>query len=244
MSLEDSGQEAPNIEAADGQEVQEVVAEDPVKNIKSEFSRKFENLQQEFRTQNEQMQSILQVLQEKQQAGTSTQAEDKLADLIYDNPEKALEVMERRISSKVEQQLDQRTQAAQKTAQVVSQVQALYPEFKNESSEAYQAALKIHQNLPSHLRGTAEGAEMAMLKAVTNMGLIPASKRQKADESDDFTMQGSRGSSEARKQSKKEPKVEQATIDFAKLLNPGKSEEDIIKGLKQTVSRDSYKDWR
>lgn len=247
MSFEDSGQEAPDTSVDSGQEVQDQQVnnsgEDRFKNLQSEFSRKIENIQQQFQSQSATLEAVLATLQERSAAGTATQAEENLKDLIYDDPDKALEVMERKIASNVDKRLTEQQQRQQKTVQVITQVQAEYPEFKSESSEAYQKALQIHATLPKHLIGTAEGAEMAMLKAASQMGLIPANKRQKQDETEDFTMQGKRGGDQRRTE-KKEPSVSQATIDFARLLNPQKSEKDIVEGLKKTVKRDTYRDWR
>lgn len=114
-----------------------------------------------------------------------------------------------------------------------------YPEIQTDS-KIRQAVIEAQAQVPASIRDSAEGYEMAVLKAVTKAGLQPKSQRRTVDE--DASL-GSSGSGTSR-QPRKRQKVSAETLAVAELMGIDTSDEKRMKSLEEAANRDTYTKYR
>lgn len=232
MSEDRSIQEDAQAEVNSDEASQQPSQDDVIKNLKAEFGRKFENLSQS----NERMEALIAQLAESRSEKAQVPQQD-LGDLIYEDPDKALREMEARITKTAEQKISQRVERQQKTQQTVATFQSKYPELQDEGHPAYKAALKSFETLPEHLKGTPEGAQMAILQAVADFGLQPKQRRKGG--TDNFSVsskagaQGSKGSA---------PKEDRRMLAFAEAMGLDVQDKKVVERLSKTGER-NFKEW-
>ena len=118
-----------------------------------------------------------------------------------------------------------------------------YPEIQTDP-DTKKAVLQAHNNLPKHLVDTAEGYEMAILKAVTEAGIVKKSKRAAVDVEEPIAA-GSRGASASRARSSgSKGKVDDNMRAFAELMGRPVDDPDYQKRLEEHASRDTYTKYR
>lgn len=113
-----------------------------------------------------------------------------------------------------------------------------YPEIQTDKS-LQKEILEAQKALPKSLQDTADGYELAVMKAIAKQGVLPKSKRQTVD--DDISAGGGRST---RTTAKKEAKLSDKTIMVAELLRGRALTEEEMKSLEQTSKRDSYGKYR
>lgn len=248
---EQTGISAPITEAPEAAaEPQAPSIEDRVKNLHAETSRKMKNLEENFASQNQKLESIYQTILERMQGQAqpqATQASPSLKDLVLDDPDRAAQIIEERAVRRAESVVNQQVQASQATQNVVFDMQSKYPEFGQAGSEAGRMAIEKAAKLPPNMRGTPEGARMAMLEVVSELGLLPVSKRTKpaSTQSEDFAIAGSTGEGQRRAPVKKNSDINPDTLAFAQLLNPNvTSDPKLMEELKKASQRDKFNKWR
>lgn len=206
MNVEKEAQEAPEQEATP-------VAEDPIKNLKAEFSRKQANLEAQQAETNAQLQAILAEVQKSMRAPEAPKKSAR--ELVFDDPEEFVKQVEENATRKATEVVTKQYEASQKVQTEVASFTSKYPEFAQEGSEAVLLATKYASQLPAKLKGTAEGVEIAMSRAALELGLVAANKRKTTINEEPVV--GSRGSSSAASTSKK-GKIDEKTLAFAELL--------------------------
>lgn len=107
-----------------------------------------------------------------------------------------------------------------------------YPEIQSKP-EVRQAVLEAQRTLPTSMQDTAEGYEMAVLKAVAKSGLLAKSKRQTVDDDVSF---GS-GSGSRREETKTKVKVSKETLAFAELMGRDIKDPKVLASLEQAANR-------
>lgn len=236
MSNQDTGDQTPDETGTPAVENQEVPQEDPLKNLKSEVSRKFENQQAHLAQLNESLKALAAQLQ---QGSTATPAPASIREKIYDNPDEAAQIIEDRAVAKAEQRISAKIERQQAMQQRVLELTGEYPEFSQSNSEATLAAQRIHATLPESLKNTAEGAELAIQRAAMQLGLTPSSRRRRPAGSDDGYIPSSKGSPRGRPQSN-EPELNDEQFTFAHLLNESIGRKPDEKKLKQYAGRKNW----
>lgn len=113
-----------------------------------------------------------------------------------------------------------------------------YPEIQTDP-KVRAAVLDAQKSVPEHIRDTAEGYELAVLKAAGKSGLVPKSQRKTVD--DDVTYDGTRRQSSA---PKKRNKVSEATLAAAELMGININDENRVKSLEEHANRDSWTKYR
>lgn len=219
---------------------QEAPQEDPIRNLKAEFSRKHANMEAQQAETNAQLQAIL---AEVQKSMKGPEAPKKSArELVFDDPEEFVRSVEETATRKATEAVTQQYQASQKVQNTVTEFTQRFPEFAQEGSEAVMLATKYASQLPSKLKGTAEGAENAMSRAALELGLVAASKR-KTQVSDEPVI-GSRGSGQASSPSKPGAKIDKDTMAFAELLGADFNDPKFMAELNKAAGRKDYKNYK
>ena len=214
-------------------------ASDPIKQVKSEFSRKFDNLNAELKAQNENMQAMLNQITQRLTPTKPSAPEKPVSELIFQDTDAAIA----RIKRDVKQEMTGEMQRGQGVSQVIMELTAKYPEFKEDNSEVSKLAVNISKTLPAHMQGTPEGARMAMQQAVIEQGLLPMNKRKTSD-TDDFSLPGSTGTSAPRSQARKADEVDQKTLQLAQLLGVDIGDKKRLDGLKKASKRTNWNQFK
>lgn len=218
---------------------------DPIKNFKSEISRKIENQNAILEKQNREINERLAALT----ASVSRQTPEaplppskKMSDLMYDNPEEyariiaenatnaATKVAARMVETSTAQQNDWNT--------TVAQLQNEYPEFQKNDSELTKRTLEIYNTLSANEKNTGRGIKSAAREAAAELGIVTASRRTR-NNTDDFSV-GSSGSSNRQQAKKADAKIDQASIEFARLLGQPVDDPKYIERLKKSNNRKNY----
>lgn len=222
---QETGQEQPTAEAP---------AEDPVKNLKSEFSRKMGNME-------EQLQQLYQHVVA--QGGTKTPAQaaapKKASELLYEDPDLAIAQIKSEIRSEIEGQRAVETQ----TQSAITQLSADYPELVDVKSDLRKASEQNYAKLPKHLRDTPEGYKLAVREAAADLGVIVSSKRKAADNSnDDFVVpgRGSSGQSSRRPSKADEPENFNQILDDARRMGLDTSKKEVVENLKNRAKNSTF----
>jgi hypothetical protein len=139
-------------------------------------------------------------------------------------------------------EVERKQSLSQATQSEVMRIQGLYPEFSQDNSEAAQLALRKFSSLPSHLKGTPEGAKMVLLEAAAELGLVQASRRKNDD--DEFTVSSGNSQGQNRQPGRKGAKVDQKTLAFAKLIGLDTSKADVQKNLAQFSEQGQWNGYR
>lgn len=231
MSAEDTGQEGqeqtPASEGEQAPDPMETLRQE-LKNTKSESARKMDNIQA-------QLAELAAALRPKPQETPV----DK--NLIYDDPDKYAQIIEERAVAKAEQRVLGKVQQQNSYQMKVAAMQADFPEFKDESSEAYRLANQEYQQLPAHLQGTTEGLEIAMQRAALKTGLVPASKRRRASTEDYIPPTTNTGRRAPPPKDDTDPKA----VEFAKIMAvaTGRNPNDpkMLERVKEAAKRKSWK---
>jgi hypothetical protein len=205
---------------------------DSIATIKSDLDSKLSEVQQQLAQMNEFMQS-------QQRAAAKPQATEIDDSDVFDAQS---------LNRKVTQAADSvarelLAQERQKNATIYQMAQE-YPEIHSDK-DLQKEILSAQKTLPKSLQDTAEGYEMAVLKAVSKQGLVAKSRRQAASSDDDFSV-GSRSSSSTKSEGRRSSgkKVSEATLAAAELLRGRALTDEERKGLEQAASRDTYNRYR
>lgn len=113
-----------------------------------------------------------------------------------------------------------------------------YPEIHSDSV-IRQAVIEAQKGLRPDLQDTADGYEVAVLKAVAKHGIMPKSKRQVLEE--DASSAPRSGSSPG---SRKKVKVSEDTKTIAALMGLNTEDSETMKNLEKNSNRDTYSKYR
>jgi hypothetical protein len=209
-------------------------AQDPVKNIKAEFERKLGNVTEQLRAQSEMLQRTLEQMQAAK--NTPAAAEEEIDPIV--NPV----AYKQAIKEEAKREMRSEIQLSQATQNEVARIQGMYPEFGENGSEAAKMALDKFKSLPSHLKGTPEGAKLVLMETAAEMGLIPASRRRKSEAEDDYTVGGG-SSGTNRPQRQQATKLDNKTLAFAELIGLDINNPETRKSLESRTKRRNWEQY-
>jgi len=210
-------------------------AVDPIKQIKSEFGRKQDNVMNELNALKAQLGQIADTVITAAATKRQSSEDESMPDPVMD-PKGYRDHLKKDLRREVDASLNSERERNQTLASLVSQ----YPELQDGNSELTQQALRIYQGLSNSEKQSPSAYKLAVMQAAQEVGVLPANKRQsKKQEADDesFTM-NSGGSSNARRpsQNRKEEKLDERTLEFARALGRPVDDPKYMESLKKTVS--------
>ena len=209
-----------------------------LKNTRAEMQRKTSNLEEKLAQTNAQLEQMLALVQQSVKPAES-KSEKSARDLLYDAPEEFVAHVTEKATRKAQEEA--RALAAQQSAinNVIADYSSKYPEIAQQGSEAMQLAVKYGNELPKHLKGTAEGAELAMSKAIAELGLAPVSRRKKASSEEPEVVGGAARSTNS--QSKKpDAKLDDNTLALAQLMGVDLKDKKRVENLAKATSRKNW----
>lgn len=210
---------------------------DPIKNLKAEFERKTANISQQQAETQRQLEAIL---AEVQKSMAPKEAPRKAAkDLIYEDPEEYARQVREDAVREASEAVSRQYQASAAVTSAVNSLQAQYPEFAQEGSEAAKLAVEKAAKLPAKLKGTAEGARLVMLETAAELGLVAASKRR-TQVTQEEPVAGSRSSTSTSQSRKPAGKVDDKTRAFAELLGLDFNDPKQVAALEKASSRKNW----
>lgn len=210
--------------------------EDPVKNLKSEYGRKFEGVTSQLQQLSQQLQELA---SQRNQPAPAIRQQTSIRDRIYDDPDGVINEAVSRAKSEALQEAESLLNNRQNMQNAVYRMTSEYPELAQSENQAL--VQRIHNSLPASIRNTPEGAELALSRAAAEQGLIPASRRRKPAGADDSYIPPSSGS--PRRDQPKEGKLNDEQLTFVHLLNQSIGRPVDEKVLKNATKYAGRKTW-
>lgn len=139
--------------------------------------------------------------------------------------------------NKMEKIFDTRLRSEKAKDMTIYQLSQEYPEIQTDS-KLRQAVLEAQKTIPESIRDTADGYELAVLKATQKAGLVPKSQRRSVE--DDPSYDARRVASKP----KSRVKVSEATLQVAELMGRNISDPETLKRLEDAANRDTYSKYR
>lgn len=214
---------------------------DPIKNLKAEVNRKMENitaqLQQQNQMMNQQLQAIIESVKpsQKQQAAEN---DDELADLMLTNPKEAVKRIKSQVANEVTSNVSNVINSKEQTTQVIAGLAAEYPELRDNNSDLARKAVELYNSLPTGVKNTPYGSELAIRQAAAALGKVPASFRKtKTEETEDFSVSANQGS---KRPTKRSAELDDKTLGFAQLMGLDTSDPKVMESLKQRAQRTDW----
>lgn len=220
------------------------VAEDPLKQVKSEFSRKTDNIATQLQAQQAKIDQIMNAVIAQQQAmARPAQAQEKEIDPI-DDPKgfakKIKEEAKREAMQEVQQYSQSQSQQNANQQQVLNALVQDYPELNDRSSDLFLKAQEIQATMSENERYSPTSIRAAVREAAGEVGLLPMKKRAKND-NDDFTISSSKsGSGSSEKRRGKEAELAPETLAFAEAIGMNINDPKYLEKLKTAASRKSW----
>lgn len=225
MSDENQGSSAPE-------------TSDPIKNIKSEFDRKFGNTEAklaEMASTNAALLAKLNELTSSRAPAPEPKSED-LSDVFYKDPQRYAQIVADRAAQQAEARAAQREAATRKTQTVLGQLQAEYPELASSDHELTRKAVEIYNSLPDDEKASSMSYKLAVQSAAVELGVKPRSKRPVSDQED----LGSSGySSGPSRSQRKSTKLDPATEELAQMFGIDTSKPEV----KERLIKSSGRNW-
>lgn len=215
---------------------QESGAPDPLKNIKAEMDRKLGNVTEQLRLQSEMLERTLQQMQAAKNTAPAAPVEEP--DPIIDAAG-----YKEHIKREVLGEVERRNSLSQATQSEIMRLQAMYPEFGENNSEAAKVALQKFQALDPALKGTPAGAKLVMMEAAAELGLVPASRRRRSESEDDYTVGGSPSQAAPQRSKQSSKKVDDLTLAFASKIGINVNDQNTRKELEKYAQRDRWGKW-
>lgn len=137
---------------------------------------------------------------------------------------------------KAEQVMERKFQAEQAKNAKIAEMGREYPEIHTDT-KVMNAVVEELKKLPSSIQQTADGYEMAILKAVTKAGITPRSRRSIVDE--DVSL-GNSSSSNERKGSQGKKKLSANSLTLASLMGLDVENPEVVKRLEKRAERTKW----
>lgn len=235
---------------SDEQNEDQGTAEDPIKNLKAEVSRKLENQSKQM---SELMQTNLRLSAQLNQMAQNAAPPPRQAVIEEEDEIDAFDAksIKKAISRAVNTQVDHRANEFvqdQRRQGALQELGADYPELSDGNSALSRLAVQEFENLHPGMRATAEGYKLAVREAAAKLGLMTNSKRnnRNSDDStnDDFTgLPGGGSSSGGSRRSEQKPKDSELhpdTLTSAELLGLDITDKKLVERLKKRSQRKNW----
>lgn len=227
MTNADNNEQAPKTDDSKG-----------IESIRGELDAKLAEVKSQLESMNKQFADSLQTL------ATAVKPEKQATTTIDDSDLYSGEKLSEKVASVANRIA---SEALAKERQLNGKIYELSQEFPEIQSDAVlrKAIIEAHNSIPMSLRDTAEGYEMAVLKAVSKSGLVAKSKRKEVEvDPDSMPSRGQgRGGAERRAGGSKK-KVSEATLAFAQLLGRDIDDPKVQKGLEEAANRNTWSRYR
>lgn len=204
---------------------------DPTEEIRKTVDSKLAEVQAQLEAMNQQFANSLQTITKSMAPAPVTEVSDD----DFFEPKKLKEKILAEATKTAQEMLmeDRRKNAT------IYQLAQEYPEIQTDR-DLQKAILDAQKALPKSLQDTADGYELAVMKAIAKQGVLPKSKRQVVDE--DVSSGSGRGSRQT--SASKPAKLSEKTIAVAELLRGRALTDEEMKSLEVTSKRDSYGKYR
>lgn len=140
--------------------------------------------------------------------------------------------------NKMEKIFDTRLRTEKAKDMTIYQLAQEYPEIQTDS-KLRQAVLDAQKTIPESIRDTADGYELAVLKATQKAGLVPKSQRRVVEDEPSYD-----GRRTAAAKAKPRVKVSSATLQVAELMGRNIEDPEVLKRLEDAANRDTYAKYR
>lgn len=219
---------------------------DPIKNLKSEVSRKFDNISAAnaaLAQQNAEIKAQLDALVASQRSTNTevTPSKGKKAPDMYDDPEGYAQYVAEIATRAATDNANRTVNSNNEFNSTVAQLTSEYPEFQNNTSELSLETLKIFNSLPKNEQNS-RGIRYAAREAAAIHGIVPVAKRARTSNPDDFDHKGSGGGQ--RPPAPKKTKLDPNALEFAKLMGKDINDPKYIESLTKAAQRDSYNKYK
>jgi hypothetical protein len=190
--------------------------EDPTKNLKAEYDRKFTNLESTLTQTNKALQALLESQRPKQPE--PTEGKPSIKDLWYSDEEKAAEVIADQAADRALKVMNKQNEHNMRIQQTAQDIANEYPEAVDPSSDLILKAREIMTSYSKEEQGTPMAMKLAVREAAALLDIKPKSKRGSNPANDAFALGGHGSSSSRRQQSQSEPENFDNTLEFAAYL--------------------------
>lgn len=213
------------------------VQDDSMKNLKSEMDRKMGNQSDQLKQLLEANKTLAQQVQQlaeysKPKPKPIAEENKALEDLIYENPAKAIEIMEQRVEARVAEKEKKKDAIQAENQVVVNKIILDYPEINDAANPLTKRAADIVQTYPEHRRNDATVWRTSVLEAAAEQGVKPMSKR---DNDDSFSVSGGSSSEGKSKKRKKDDDIDPRTLAFAEAIGRDVTDPKYIEKLEKII---------
>jgi len=207
-------------------------ADDRLKNLQSEFSRKTENLENNLKTISQQLEQLARatVKEPAQQDASHALNEAHLTD-----PVRYAQIIRDQALSDMRREQEAVSRVQAKNQVTISNILNEFPEASQVGHKLYDKVQELFTKMPEEERNNSANWKATVLEAALDLGVKPRSKRTPT-ETDDFVM-GSRSSGSPERTGKKD-ELDQRTVDFARLMGLPVDKPETMEKLKSYSNRD------
>jgi hypothetical protein len=209
---------------------------DPITNLKAEMSRKIGNLEEQNQKLTQTLQSLVGEMQQARKPAPKPEPQGKSAsELLYDDPEGFVENVVTKAVTKSSEVISKRNQEETKKQAVLTSLYNDYPEIGDSNNALTKKALENYSQLSEEERSSPMAYKVAVRDAAAELGIMPKSKRQNAD---DFSFGGNSGGgkdSDSQSRTRAEKETEDAVVAAASYF------ESAFKELGQDVNDPKFK---
>jgi len=220
-----------------------------LKNHQAEMNRKIDSLNQLVTQQNKQMQDLIavQVSRASPNVAPSQRTQQKLSELMYNDPDAYAAEIQRISSEAAAHQSQMIINSNNQTAFTLSNLTAEYPELNDQGSDLTKRAVEIFKGMSdSEKTNQATAYKSAIREAASDLGIVAVKHRKGTSDSDTFTV-GSSGSgrqSDSNRAKGQKNELDPATIEFARHMGLPVDDPKYITKLKNAAKRDTFNKWR
>lgn len=210
-------------------------AENRLKNLQAEMTRKTQNLDDKLNQINESLRQMS--LMGNQVQVPQNQNNDQRPDPILD-----AEGYERYIEQKLENKMNEKIGAQQRQQAEIATLVNMFPELSDATSDFSKAAIQAYNNLSPQEKAIPGAYKLAVQGAALEMGLLPKNKRQsnnkQQNEVDDIgNMSNGRNNNQSQQSKQGKVKLDDATIAFAQMLGKDVNDPKYVERLQKAASR-------
>jgi hypothetical protein len=219
--------------------------EDPIKQVKSEFSRKTDNIASQLSQQQAKIDQIMNAVIAQQQAmARPAPTAEKDIDPIDDPKGFAKKIAADAARTATEQVMQYSQSQSQQQAsqqQVLNALVQDYPELNDRSSELFIKAQEIQATMSAEERYNPTAIRAAVREAAGEVGLLPMKKRTNKGNVDDFTVDSSGSSpNTAQRRQAKETELAPETLAFAEAIGMNINDPKYLASLKKVNQRKNW----
>lgn len=205
--------------------------EDPIKNLKSEYERKFGNIESKL---DESTKKFDQYFAELKSALQPKQVEPKtdLEDMMYSDPEGYARAIEERAYNRIKKDYESIQATERRQTEVLNEIIQDYPEINQPGSQLKKAVEEAYLKLPKEKQADPAYWQAIVHRTAAAKGLKPYAARS-ADEQESFTF----GGSSAGRGKSRDDRLPESTIEFAKMMGLDVNDKKIVESLTKTSKR-------